>query len=224
MKINERLKKIGDLVEANSFCLDVGCDHAFLDIYLVRRNKNIKAVASDIAEGPVKIAKDNIKKEGLEGKIEVRLGDGLDTYSENIDTVIISGMGGRNMIGIFKSNLKVLKKIDTIIVSPNNYQVDVKKFLVKQGFYIDNEEFVKEKKFIYQIIKFKKGRSHYNKKEYFFGPIFLEKRGELFKEYYTKELISREILLTVLPKNYRLKKFITKREIKLIKEILEKGN
>ena len=39
MKINARLKKIGDLVEANSFCLDVGCDHAFLDIYLVKQNK-----------------------------------------------------------------------------------------------------------------------------------------------------------------------------------------
>ena len=42
MKINSRLKKIGDLVEANSFCLDVGCDHALLDIYLVK-----KKVSSD---------------------------------------------------------------------------------------------------------------------------------------------------------------------------------
>ena len=65
MKINDRLKKIGDLVDANSFCLDIGCDHAFLDIYLVKKNKNIKAIASDIAEGPVKQAKDNIKREGI---------------------------------------------------------------------------------------------------------------------------------------------------------------
>ena len=50
MKINNRLKQIGDLVEANSFCLDVGCDHALLDIYLVKKNKNIKAIASDIKE------------------------------------------------------------------------------------------------------------------------------------------------------------------------------
>ena len=57
MKINNRLKMIGDLVQANSFCLDVGCDHALLDIYLVHRNKNIKAVASDIAEGPLEQAK-----------------------------------------------------------------------------------------------------------------------------------------------------------------------
>ena len=39
MKINDRLKAIGDLVEANSFCLDVGCDHGLLDIYLVQRKK-----------------------------------------------------------------------------------------------------------------------------------------------------------------------------------------
>ena len=63
MKINARLKKIGDLVEANSFCLDIGCDHALLDIYLVTQNKNIKAIASDIAEGPLEHARRNIKRE-----------------------------------------------------------------------------------------------------------------------------------------------------------------
>ncbi len=220
MKINYRLKHIGDLVEANSFCLDIGCDHAFLDIYLVKQNKNIKAIASDIAEGPVKQARENIKREGLEDIIEVRLGNGLDTYSDEVNTVIIAGMGGRNMIGIFKNNMKVLKKIDTIIVSPNNYQIDVKKFLTKNGFYIDDEELVKEKKFIYQIIKFKRGRKHYTRKEFFFGPVLLKKKGNLFEEYYKREKLSREILISILPKNYRYKKFITKREIKMIEKEL----
>lgn len=218
MKINDRLKAIGDLVDANSFCLDIGCDHAFLDIYLVKKNKNIKAIASDIAEGPVKIAKENIKREGLEDKIEVRFGDGLDTYSDEIDTIIISGLGGRNMIGMFKRNMRVLKKVDTIILSPNNYQVDVKKFLTKFGFYIDDEELVRDKKFIYQIIKFKKGRKHYSKKEYFFGPVLLKKKGKIFEEYYKREKKSRKILISILPKNYRFKKFVTKKEIKMIDE------
>lgn len=220
MKINDRLKKIGDLVEANSFCLDVGCDHALLDIYLVKKDKNIKAIASDVAEGPVEAAKQNIKRERLENKIEVRLGDGLDTYSDEINTIIISGMGGRNMIGIFKRHLEVLKKVDTIILSPNNYQIDVKKFLVNNGFYIDNEEFVKDKKFIYQIIVFKKGKKHYTKKEFFFGPIYLEKKGKLFEEYYKRELMSRKILLQVLPKNFIWKRFITKQEIKMLEKEL----
>ena len=153
-----------------------------IDIYLVKRGDNINAVASDIAEGPLDQAKKNIKAEKLEKKIEVRLGNGLDTYSDEIDTVIISGMGGRNMIGIFKKNIKVLKKIDTIIISPNNYQEDVKRFLCKNGFIIDDEVMVKEKKFIYQIIKLTKGKKRYSKKEYFFGPKYLEKKDKLFKE------------------------------------------
>lgn len=220
MKINNRLKTIGDLVEANSFCLDVGCDHAFLDIYLVKKGIGIKAVASDILEGPLSQAKQNIKKEGLEKEIETRLGNGLETYSSEVDTVIISGMGGRNMIGIFKNKLNILKKIETIIISPNNYQEDIKRFLCKNGFMIADEVLVKEKKFIYQIIKFKRGKKHYSKKEYFFGPINLEKKDKLFYEYFQREVKSREILMEVLPKNYRLKKFIVKREIKMIKEEL----
>ena len=222
MKINNRLKKIGDLVEANSFCLDVGCDHALLDIYLVQREKNIKTIASDVKEGPLNHARENIKKYHLEDEIECRLGDGLDTYSDDIDTIIISGMGGRSMIGIFKAHMEVLKKVNTIILSPNNYQIDVKKFLCKNEFYLANEELVKEGKFIYQILIFKKGKRKYSRKEYFFGPVLLEKKGKLFDEYYKRELVSREILIKVLPKNYRFKKFLVKRDIKMLKEEVDR--
>ena len=221
MKINDRLRKIGDLVESNSVCLDVGCDHALLDIYLVKRNKNIKAIASDIAEGPLEQAKNNIKREKLDGNIEVRLGDGLNTYTDNIDTIIISGMGGRNIIGICKANPKVLKKVKTFIISPNNYQEDVKRYLCKNGFYIENEEFVRDKRFIYQIIILKRGKKKYSKKDYFFGPIFLLKKGPLFREYYERELKSREILLTLLPNNFRYKKYQVRKEIKMIKNEIE---
>ena len=122
------------------------------------------------------------------------------------------------MIGIFKNHFEVLKKVDTIILSPNNYQIDVKKFLCKHHFYLSNEELVKEGKFIYQILVFSKGKRKYTKKDYFFGPVLLKKKGSLFEEYYKRELKSREILLQILPKNYRWKKFLTRREIKMIKE------
>lgn len=222
MKINDRLKKIGDLVEANSFCLDVGCDHAFLDIYLVQRGENIKAIASDVKEGPLNHARENIKKYHLEDKIECRLGNGLDTYSDDVDTIIISGLGGRSMIGIFKSHLEVFKKVNTIILSPNNYQEDVKRFLCKHHFYLSNEELVKEGKFIYQILVFSRGKRRYSRREYFFGPVLLEKKGKLFDEYYKRELVSREILIKVLPKNYRWKKFLVKKEIQMLKEEINK--
>ena len=61
----------------------------------------------------------------------------------------------------------------------------------------------------------------YSKKEYFFGPIFLEKKGPLFREYYERELKSREILISLLPKNFKLKKYQAKKEIKMIKNEIE---
>ncbi len=220
MKINERLKKIGDLVDKDSLCLDIGCDHALLDIYLVKEKHQKKAVAADIKEGPLLKAKENIKKYNLDKEVEIRLGDGLATYSDDIDTAIASGIGGRTIIGIFKKNLKVTRSLKQIIISPNNYQKDVRSFFTKVGFYIETEELVKDGKYIYQIIKFKKGKKHYSKKDLFFGPCLLTKKDKLFKEYFTRELTSRIITLKLLPKNYRLKKYKTKKEIKIIKKEL----
>ena len=68
------------------------------------------------------------------------------------------------------------------------------------------------------VIVFSKGHEHYSKKEYFMGPVLLKKKGKLFREYFQRELKAREILIQVLPKNYRFKKFLVKREIKMIQE------
>lgn len=218
MKINNRLKAIGDLVDENSLTMDVGCDHALLSIYLVLKKKHKRAIASDIKEGPLQSAKENIKRYQVEDQIELRLGDGLSTYTDDIDTVTISGIGGRTIIGIFKSNMKSTKKLKTIIVSPNNYQQDVREFFTGIGFQIVDESLIKEGKIIYQIMKFTKGKGKLSKKEKFFGPILLQKKGMLFTEYYKREKLQREILINVLPKNYRLKKFLLKKEIKMIEE------
>lgn len=218
--IGSKLKCVGDLVDENSSIIDIGCDHAHLDIYLARKkNLNLKKIiASDNKEGPLLQAKKNLKTYRLQNKIKLKLGDGLDVYEKDIDTVIISGMGGRNMIGIFKGHLNYFENIKTIIISPNNYQVDIKKFLVKNGYKIEEECLVKEGKYIYQVIKFIKGKIKYSKKEYFFGPLLLEKKGSLFEEYYKRELKSREALIQILPSKYYYKKWTLKREIKILKE------
>lgn len=221
MKINNRLKSLADYIEKDARVMDVGCDHALLDIYLVRHKDIKKCVATDINEGPLKIAKDNIETNCLADYIELRLGNGLDVYSTDLDTVVISGLGGKTMQGIFSQHMESLKTIDSIILSPNNYQADIKKFLCKNGYYIYDETLVKEHRIIYQIISFKKGKRKYNRREYFFGPKLLEKKGSLFEEFYGKEMKSREILLSLLPKSYRLKRLQIKREMAMIRDVLQ---
>ena len=174
MKLGSRLSSVASFVPKDAKLLDVGCDHAKLDIYLTEKNLVSKAVASDIKEGPLKEAKKNIKRHKL---------------TKDLDTVVVSGLGGKSMMGIFKYSKKKLKTIKTIIISPNNYQSDIKKCLTHLGYYISDETLVKDGKYIYQVIKLEKGYKFYTKKDMFFGPILLTKKDNMFKEYYKRKIM-----------------------------------
>ena len=139
VKLNNRLECVSSFVLENRKVIDIGCDHALLSIYLVQNKKTLKMIASDINEGPLLHAEENIKKYKLEDKIILKLGSGVEPIEDDIDTIIISGMGGLNMIGILKYSKEKYKKVDTIILSPNSDTDKVRKEICKLGFYIDNE-------------------------------------------------------------------------------------
>ena len=215
IKLNNRLKAISELTTSDLSYLDIGCDHGLLEVYLLK--KNIKIVGTDNKQGPLDNAKKNFKSNKVDG--ELRLGDGLDEYNGE-DGVIICGMGGINIIGIIRNNISKIKDIDTFILSPNNYIEAVRKYLVRIGYYIENEVLVKDK-YIYNILVFKKGKKRYKKKEYYFGPILLQNKDKLFYEYYERELKSNQIIQKLLPKNDWSRQFLIKKKIKMIESELK---
>ena len=220
MKINNRLKTIGDLVPLSTYPLDIGCDHALLSIYLVKERDFSKAIASDNKSGPLKKARENVKYYNVSDKVKLVKAEGLDSYTEGIDTVTISGMGGLTINKILDDNRKCLKNVDTLILSPNNYSLAVKRKMIKLGYHIDNEVLVKDNKIIYEILVFKKGRKYYSYKKLFLGPILSLKNDSLTKEYYQSILTTKKSLLKVLPKSFRNKIIVTKKEIKYLEEML----
>lgn len=220
IKLNNRLLTVASLVEEKRKIIDVGCDHAHLSIYLVQNKKTLKVIASDINEGPLLHAKENIKKYNVEDSIKVKLGSGIEPIEEDINTIVISGMGGLNMIGILKYYPSKYKNVDTIILSPNSDTNIVRKEICKLGFYIDEEELVKEKNIIYPVIRFRRGKKKYSYSDYLYGPILIEKHDPLFIEYIKKEKTTKEKLLAVLPKKYFEKRWQLKKELKVINKIL----
>ena len=220
VNINKRLEMIAFKIPDNRSVIDVGCDHALLGIYLVLNKKNIKVIASDINEGPLVKARENIKKFGVEEQIKIKLGNGIDTIEEGIDTIVISGMGGLNMVGILKYKTHLLKNVSTIVLSPNNYTKEVRREITKLGYYISDEDLVEEKGIIYPVIVFEKGRKFYHKKDYIYGPILLKQRSTLFKKYLERELLTKQTILKAMPKKYFERIFVLKREVKSIKKML----
>ena len=222
IKISKRLEAISSLVPINSNIIDIGCDHALLDIYLYQKKICNKIIASDINANALNNAKENIKKNNLNDYIETRLGNGLDTLNQedNINTIIISGMGGHTIIGILKNNLKKLNSINTIIIQSNTKLEFLRREITKLNYQIEDEIMIEDNKKIYTIIKLIKGKKKYTKKELYFGPILLKKKDKLFIESTKKELQKLNIYLKLLPKDRIIDRYKLKKEIRLYKGIV----
>lgn len=199
--LNRRLERISAFISCDDNVMDIGCDHALLDIYLALYKKNKKIIGSDIHEKPLLKAKENLLKYHVSDKIELRLGNGLKTLDEEIDTIVISGMGGENIINILKdiNNYQHIKKI---ILSPNSDFTYVRKMMKKYQFKILEEEIVFEKSKYYLISVYIKGRERNN---HYFGKLDLN--NEIVKHYY--EMLykkNREILshLSLIKKMRRI--------------------
>lgn len=221
IKLSKRLSLIASMVDKNSVVADIGCDHALLDIYLVQNKIVKKSIACDITEGALNQAKKNILISNV-NKIDVRLGDGLKPISlkDNVDTIIISGLGNIKIKEILENDISKLSIIKTIIIQSNTGIEKIRQDVIELGYYIENEAIVKENGIIYVVIKFYKGKQNYTKKQIFFGPKLLENKNDLFNEMICERINKNKKIISNLPKNKFIKKVkLVLLNIKMKKEV-----
>ncbi len=190
MEISFRLSCIAKKVTQNSILADIGTDHAYIPIFLCKHNIIKKALACDISKLCLKKAYNNIKNNNLTKSIETRLSNGLDNIylKDNINSIIIAGMGGMLIIDILKRGINIANNADTLILQPQKNIKEVRIFLHQNNFYIIDEDFIQEDNKFYNIIVAKKGSQKFNELEYTFGKHNLNKQSPVFKQYILKEL------------------------------------
>ena len=223
IKLSKRLSVIASLVPENAVIADIGCDHALLDIYLSKKKIIKKSFAIDITKGALNQADKNIKLYNAKN-IETRLSDGFEKIDikDNVDTVIMSGLGDAKIINILKEAEEKLNKVNNIIIQSNVGVSNIRVYLTCNGYYIDNEKLVKENNIIYTIISFKKGYKSYTKKEIEFGPVLLRNKDELFNELIINRINKNNYIINKLPKNKLIKKMFLKiNNHKLKKEMIQ---
>lgn len=214
IKLSKRLEIIASNIDKEDKVVDIGCDHGYLSIYLKAIKGNNVVIATDINENALNMAKKNINKNSI--PIETRLGNGLDVIKHNeVDTIIISGMGGNTILNILKKNkLKYIKKI---VIQSNTDIPLIRKYINKLGYIIKNEQLIIDKNKYYIIITFTKGHHKYTKKEIYFGPILLQENSDLFNEKKAFELDKLEKILKKIPNKKIITKYRLKKLIKLYK-------
>ncbi len=189
MILSKRLTTIASLVPQGSRVADVGTDHGYTPIYLVRNGIAVSAIAMDVRSGPLSRASDHVKEYGLEDKIELRLSDGLDSlHADEADAVIISGLGGPLMIDMLTRGEQVAKTVKTFVLSPQSDIPGVRVFLREHGYRIEKEVFLKEEGKYYTIMVVTHGISRPGRYiDDLFGKELLDRADPVLKEYLEKE-------------------------------------
>lgn len=179
ISIDDRLKDIASLVDNCNCIADIGTDHAYLPIYLILNGQTKKAYASDVAIGPLNKAKENIVKYNLTDSITPILSNGLEKIPNDVDCVIMAGMGANLIMEIISK-----KKFDyKLMILQANLNVNyLREFLMNNNYKIIDEKVSYTNKKYYEIIKVTIGKQDLTKQEIKYGPINLMKRSPLFIE------------------------------------------
>ncbi len=154
MSISLRLKYIVSLVTPGNRCADIGTDHGFVPACLIKEGISEYVIASDISAGSLKKAEELAKRYDITDRMICRLSDGLENIAPGeVDTLIISGMGGIAMTNILDKKPAVLDMVSELILSPHRDSNLVRDFVIDHGFVILSDETITDKKKDYVIIK-----------------------------------------------------------------------
>ena len=224
IKISKRLCTAASYVRDGAVVADIGTDHAYLPIYLALSNKISRAIASDINEGPINKARENITKHNLNDKIFTCVANGLDGIEIHTPTdIVICGMGGELIAQIIDKSEYAKKQGVRLILQPMTSIKELREYL-QNGFSVIDEDIVYEDNKIYQIIcvEYDGVARKFNDIQLELGAVNIEKGGDLFNMLLNSTIKKREKKLKgLIVGGYNTEE--TEREIEDLKKLF-KGN
>ena len=212
---NKRIEAISQLIDNDESVIDIGCDHGFLAKMLRIKGNNKLIICSDNKIGPLNNARNNLI--GYDN-INFELTDGVDNIDTVCDVCVLAGMGHNTVISIIENNENYFRNCKKIIIQVNSVVAQMRQYLSNHKFQIIDECMVYDYKY-YQIMVVKTGQQQLNELQIEFGPVLLEKKGEVFLQCYQKQLNHFQSLLSTLPENHPDRSQLSKK-IEQIKSVL----
>jgi tRNA (adenine22-N1)-methyltransferase len=195
MELSKRLGTIAHMVSKGNRLVDIGTDHGYIPIYLLGKGNIPSALAMDVGKGPLLRAEEHIKAYCFEDKAVCRLSNGFAQYQKGeADTAVIAGMGGDLMSRILEAGKEKLP--EELILQPQSEWFKVRRFLVENGYQIIEEDMLIEDGKYYVVIKAAVGvPQKLNEIEELYGPILLQEKHAVLKEYLDASLHTLEQIM-----------------------------
>lgn len=153
MQLDKRLSSVAGLVRKNTKFADIGTDHAYLPVYLIKNGLIDNAVAADLRKGPLENARETVVAYNLTDRISLRLSDGLDNFKDSeVNEIVVAGMGGLLISQFIERTCWLKNENIHLILQPMTHVEELRKTLFDNGFQIDKEVAVSDKDKLYIII------------------------------------------------------------------------
>lgn len=220
MQLSKRLQAVADLVTQGNRVADIGCDHAYISIYLAEHEIAPQIIAMDVNQGPIDRAKENILKYGYQELISTRKSDGLEKLEPGeTDTILIGGMGGALTIDILTARPEVLNSVRELVLQPQSEIFKVRQMLGEKGFLIINENMVKEDGKYYVMMKAVPQHTAMvsepylltREEHYHYGKLLLEQKHPVLKKFLMWDLGLSEGIMEAL-KNEKTENSLSRRK------------
>lgn len=148
-----RLQACCRFVSQGDRVADIGCDHGYLGIYLLKEGIASNIIAADINASPLQNAVRNSEKFGVRDQMRFYLSDGVKNIPRDFDTLVCAGMGGDTMISIL-SNAPWLKNVQyRLVLQCQSKTPMLRQYLSDAGWHIQEEQVLKDGKFLYTVME-----------------------------------------------------------------------
>jgi tRNA (adenine22-N1)-methyltransferase len=152
IKLAKRLQALADCVPAGTAVADIGTDHGYIPIYLIQNRITDYVIASDIRPGPLTSARRSAEAYGVLDRIEFVQADGLTGITPgDVQTVLISGMGGETIRDILLAAVWTKRGVHLILQPQSKYAL-LCKWLGENGYVLVGGRLVQDDGRIYQIM------------------------------------------------------------------------
>lgn len=198
LPISSRLLACAGFIAPGERVADIGCDHGYLSIYLLREHIASACIASDVNEGPLEAARRNARKYGVADKMSFFLTDGVRDLPRDFDTLVCAGMGADTMIHILAEAPWLRDGRYRLVLQCQSKTQELRRYLSEQGWQITEESVLQDGRFLYSImdVSYRPDSPHLSCGEWYFPPAMLENPSKETVSYYHRMVNNLRLAVT----------------------------
>ena len=183
--LSDRLQACCSFIKPGDRVADVGCDHGYLGIYLLKNGIAASVIAADIREGPLQSAVKNSERFGVRDKMTFYLSDGVQGIPREFDTLVCAGMGGDTMVSILSAAPWLHSEQYRLILQCQTKTAFLRNYLAENGWGIRKEIIIRDGKFLYTVMEANRQDGYsLTPGQCYFPPALNDNPPDVLKAYY----------------------------------------